>query len=351
MPMVLAFQFTPLREGRRGAVLFPAHSHPISIHAPPRGATLSIRFFHVSARISIHAPPRGATETARRASASSSISIHAPPRGATGRWAAGCCGRYFNSRPSARGDWKAHSLKEGDLFQFTPLREGRRGWLETEKNLSHISIHAPPRGATTWRSIYADVIPFQFTPLREGRQGGCTRNHFFKIFQFTPLREGRPIWVLMDLQQANFNSRPSARGDDALQQAEAAGVISIHAPPRGATLTDVQRHVIEAISIHAPPRGATERSSILGKHSAFQFTPLREGRRYTACVGATGISFQFTPLREGRRATVSTDRDDLVFQFTPLREGRPQPRGRTAHTRSRFQFTPLREGRPTSTIS
>ena len=120
------FQFTPLREGRRGAVLFPAHSHPISIHAPPRGATLSIRFFHVSARISIHAPPRGATETARRASASSSISIHAPPRGATGRWAAGCCGRYFNSRPSARGDWKAHSLKEGDLFQFTPLREGRQ---------------------------------------------------------------------------------------------------------------------------------------------------------------------------------------------------------------------------------
>ena len=105
MPMVLAFQFTPLREGRRGAVLFPAHSHPISIHAPPRGATLSIRFFHVSARISIHAPPRGATETARRASASSSISIHAPPRGAT----------------------DVSELTGGSLT---------------------ISIHAPPRGAT-----------------------------------------------------------------------------------------------------------------------------------------------------------------------------------------------------------
>ncbi len=56
------------------------------------------------------------------------ISIHAPPRGATARrrrksqkWT------YFNSRPSARGDGKtAEEVAEMDLFQFTPLREGRQ---------------------------------------------------------------------------------------------------------------------------------------------------------------------------------------------------------------------------------
>ena len=55
----------------------------------------------------------------------------------------------------------------------------------------------------------------------------------------------------------NFNSRPSARGDDKARLLEA-----------------------------------------LGK---FQFTPLREGRPLRwACLPYTTIIFQFTPLREGR---------------------------------------------------
>ena len=33
------FQFTPLREGRRGGNAAAARNCPISIHAPPRGAT------------------------------------------------------------------------------------------------------------------------------------------------------------------------------------------------------------------------------------------------------------------------------------------------------------------------
>ena len=58
-----------------------------------------------------------------------------------------------------------------------------------------------------------------------------------------------------------------------------AGIISIHAPPRGAT-RDVQLVVGEvSISIHAPPRGATSLFSPVGMMRVFQFTPLREGRR------------------------------------------------------------------------
>ena len=55
------FQFTPLREGRRTCEGRPPCRVPISIHAPPRGATKHIKNFFAYYLISIHAPPRGAT--------------------------------------------------------------------------------------------------------------------------------------------------------------------------------------------------------------------------------------------------------------------------------------------------
>ena len=54
--------------------------------------------------------------------------------------------------------------------------------------------------------------------------------------------------------------------------------ISIHAPPRGATLEALQNTYINLISIHAPPRGATNHMNAESKMKVFQFTPLREGR-------------------------------------------------------------------------
>ena len=145
------FQFTPLREGRRrwgrrGAGRwrhfnsrpsargdFPcasrcAQAAPISIHAPPRGATLRCDFspfelcsisIHAPPRgataafdrwmdndyISIHAPPRGATVVKVPICRATEISIHAPPRGATiPLWTFRRGAAHFNSRPSARGD-------------------------------------------------------------------------------------------------------------------------------------------------------------------------------------------------------------------------------------------------------
>ena len=77
---------------------------------------------------------------------------------------------YFNSRPSARGDVGVMlPFSSCSLFQFTPLREGRRtpitrnfapsyfnsrpsargdDFTETAAMMDKISIHAPPRGAT-----------------------------------------------------------------------------------------------------------------------------------------------------------------------------------------------------------
>ena len=165
------FQFTPLREGRRG-------------NGCQHGA---------DRRISIHAPPRGATRAAR--------TEQPHPL-------------YFNSRPSARGDIPSmNATRRGFLFQFTPLREGRRakprrsigiyfyfnsrpsargdGMKVFMKESLRISIHAPPRGATTWTAAGTLRRSFQFTPLREGRRRNSSAATRPPSFQFTPLREGR----------------------------------------------------------------------------------------------------------------------------------------------------------------
>ena len=143
------------------------------------------------------------------------ISIHAPPRGATvwldeepldwpfqftplreGRRQPGGKRRNthdFNSRPSARGDKSPGRTPGG----------------------SHISIHAPPRGATHPRETFPASRLFQFTPLREGRR---QRNHkVSERFNFNsrPSARGDLLWLSDNVSPANFNSRPSARGDEA----------------------------------------------------------------------------------------------------------------------------------------
>ena len=157
-------------------------------------------------------------------------------------------------------------IKQLTKFQFTPLREGRRDVLYAYGFRMAISIHAPPRGATCACRVVGGITIFQFTPLREGRRRSA--GHLparLKRFQFTPLREGRLLLC------------PSAR---------IKRIISIHAPPRGATdVADGQcaggdafqftplregRHAVVVglcagrhISIHAPPRGATMNTSPL----------------------------------------------------------------------------------------
>ena len=124
-------------------------------------------------------------------------------------------GHYFNSRPSARGDVLV-VIKTSTVVYFNSRPSARGDEIAEKQDMSAgISIHAPPRGATS--------------PSR--------------------------ILVLFDLY---FNSRPSARGDTSGELAVWVDKISIHAPPRGATQSPV--NVVTRLTI-------------------FQFTPLREGRR------------------------------------------------------------------------
>ena len=130
-------------------------------------------------------------------------------------------------------------------FQFTPLREGRLASQVASRIGRSISIHAPPRGATGVDYRLQKIRLFQFTPLREGRLSmhGMARSCI--IFQFTPLREGRLTALRPHPTRSNFNSRPSARGDSF---------------------------------------GDCKPSDVAG----FQFTPLREGRRLPRYRSLTG---------------------------------------------------------------
>ena len=101
---------------------------------------------------------------------------------------------------------------------------------------------------------------FQFTPLREGRPAGifdATRRPYFNsrpsargddglhtLFERLPDFNSRPsargdIAALVAFRHVeDFNSRPSARGDREFVHGAARVGISIHAPPRGATHTN-----------------------------------------------------------------------------------------------------------------
>ena len=213
-------------------------------------------------------------------------------------------GRHFNSRPSARGD--------------TLCRDSRN-------TLTYFNSRPSARGdALKW----TDTLEI-------------------KLFQFTPLREGR---------------------HDALQQVEASGVISIHAPPRGATLSTMEKALEAFISIHAPPRGATPPRARKYHRCNFNSRPsargdvLRHGTSLPLRIsihapprGATRARFQysvsyglfqFTPLREGRPSFRACARLDLNFNSRPSARGDTR-RVTASLSGSRFQFTPLREGRRT----
>ena len=167
---------------------------------------------------------------------------------------------------------------------------------------SGISIHAPPRGATRQADQSVGSMPFQFTPLREGRRyrkvsksrkdvdfnsrpsargDRHPRTVYNRVFYFNsrPSARGDAIRGRLAAMALYFNSRPSARGDVKPGYIVRIGRISIHAPPRGATIPahrlctshknfnsrpsargdNPHRGAAEErhISIHAPPRGAT----------------------------------------------------------------------------------------------
>ena len=344
-------------------------------------------------KISIHAPPRGATlGGSPHCGVGSHFNSRPSARGdqnrRNGLYAAG----YFNSRPSARGD--SVSVRQAIAFrrfQFTPLREGRPRQVSLRVRAIHFNSRPSARGDSASQQCRASAS-FQFTPLREGRLNFYREAFDNLIISIHAPPRGATGRCHRVCPAGYFNSRPSARGDIYLAALQGvprefqftplregrhigapkwynANRISIHAPPRGATGQLFSGKIRFLISIHAPPRGATHprarrrrtgayfnsRPSARGDGHPrraeawtrqFQFTPLREGRRAEIISPAAPAPFQFTPLREGRRSRLTLTRFSIPFQFTPLREGRRKKTMNTYTFAPKFQFTPLREGRP-----
>ena len=254
------FQFTPLREGRHFDFVM-VELRLISIHAPPRGATRGCGQGDGCRCISIHAPPRGATKENLLTMALEIISIHAPPRGAT-------------VRAASRG----------------------RGLC--------ISIHAPPRGATRTAALHAAIAAlFQFTPLREGRRLIWKLLCGFPHFNSRPSARGDVTRSTCFPCFTNFNSRPSARGDCTPRAQTRTRMYFNSRPSARGDLRGFQRRAVNApISIHAPPRGATQHHQPTSTISHFNSRPSARGDVIRGCVYRGIELFQFTPLREGRPA-------------------------------------------------
>ena len=121
-----------------------------------------------------------------------------------------------------------------------------------------ISIHAPPRGATTQLLVLATpILYFNSRPSARGDEYSSFVSCTGVLFQFTPLREGRHLWRCLRCPEHKFQFTPLREGRRE---------------------TGIHMRDCERISIHAPPRGATITRLRSNLTSVFQFTPLREGR-------------------------------------------------------------------------
>src|SRR5271157_2522516 len=144
---------------------------PVSIHAPTRGATPQVLLLPYIALVSIHAPTRGATLPEPYQQDGEEVSIHAPTRGAT-------CGHL--------------SKLVGRVFQST-LPHGER----------------PATGVPLVPSI-----PFQST---------------------LPHGERPRVSSGLCIFRSCFNPRSHTGSDSVITVVALAGIVSIHAPTRGAT--------------------------------------------------------------------------------------------------------------------
>ncbi len=328
------------------AIFDEIHEFRISIHAPPRGATMPVSRLPSGSLFQFTPLREGRPMSSVINCSIYVISIHAPPRGATAR-------------------------------------------MNTALLRRNISIHAPPRGATIGQRICLLQEAFQFTPLREGRPLGSFASILQRYFNSRPSARGDGRACTVGYTNGDFNSRPSARGDqqgfcgalaccdyfnsrpsargDAqwMEQKQRQEVISIHAPPRGATMScDKSRRVMtyfnsrpsargddfknqfgdmDFISIHAPPRGATSVVKFAEALGVFQFTPLREGRHADGKQESQATYFNSRPSARGDPwLSISRSCEDISIHAPP--------RGATCDVvklllSTLFQFTPLREGR------
>ena len=296
------FQSAPPRGGRLTMALETPTIEEMFQSAPPRGGRLdTLREFADSAYKFQSAPPRGGRPFCRISSIRrSGVSIRAPARGATLS-----CGvdnsitTSFNPRPRAGGDPHDHA----------------RGAVRV------VSIRAPARGATIFSGSSSTALArFQSAPPRGGRLFTGMDIHTVIVFQSAPPRGGRlDSYLWLTGGRDGFNPRPRAGGDarHGFGRRDQHRV-SIRAPARGATATDVQRDKANAVSIRAPARGATSKL-MHGLTETCRFNPRpRAGGDIAESSNRPSPSpFQSAPPRGGRHQRALLQLQQQPFGFNP----------------------------------
>ena len=131
------------REGGDFWALAHVLVHPVSIHAPVKGATKAIDHDDCKGEVSIHAPVKGATFGCSQGRQGWHVSIHAPVKGATWEQPARSTRRCrFNPRPREGGDLERRDTSYAVV----------------------VSIHAPVKGATSFLVPLDRLLEFQSTP-------------------------------------------------------------------------------------------------------------------------------------------------------------------------------------------
>ena len=143
-------------------------------------------------------------------------------------------------------------------FQFTPLREGRRNCGKAGYVRWNFNSRPSARGDNIVANVCRQSCYFNSRPSARGDLSG---GFYFvpPLISIHAPPRGATLWQsTVRHGMIYFNSRPSARGDESSEISAPCWDISIHAPPRGATRHTHLHSCIGYISIHAPPRGATD---------------------------------------------------------------------------------------------
>ncbi len=261
-----------------------------------KGSDGIITVIQIGRVISIHAPTRGATCFPLISLSSLSISIHAPTRGATTAALFGFPqSRHFNPRSHKGSD---RCLDPGRFVEYISIHAPTRGATFTRKSFSACFLFQStlPQGERLPGSVFIfSIRRFQSTLPQGERHEERAQRMNTKKFQSTLPQGERHFMLFFNHLKFDFNPR-SHKGSDASTSVSKSALryfnprshkgsddenidydgiknnISIHAPTRGATTSDVCKRFIQLISIHAPTRGATANNDV-NEIAAWDFNP------------------------------------------------------------------------------
>ena len=167
-----------------------------------------------------------------------------------------------------------------------------------------------------------DDLLFQFTPLREGRREAVGVWKRLMRFQFTPLREGRRTRRRCGNGRFAISIHAPPRGaTGGGRRVETADEISIHAPPRGATRREMRKPYGRGISIHAPPRGATAAHAVYLLKKNFNSRPSARGDVSRGGTKNKAPISIHAPPRGATRGQEETDEPHQHFNSRPSARG------------------------------